>query len=105
MHLLPSTPSTVLDVGAGTSCDAGWFASKGHPVVAIEPMDSLRLVGIELHGAHSSESVDDSLLDLTRLRACGERFHVVILTAVWMRLDEMERRRVMPRLASLLTPG
>lgn len=105
MHLLPSTPSTVLDVGAGTGGDAAWFASKGHGVVAVESTDSLRLAGIELHGAHSFEWVDDSLPDLARLRARHERFDVVMLTAVWMHLDELERRRAMPRLASLLAPG
>jgi SAM-dependent methyltransferase len=105
MHLLPSVPSTVLDVGAGTGADAAWFASKGHRVVAVEPTDALRLASLELHGAHPFEWIDDSLPDLARLRARDERFDVIMLTAVWMHLDELERRRAMPRLASLLAPS
>lgn len=105
MHLLPSASSTVLDVGAGTGADAAWFASTGHRVVAVEPTDSLRRAGIELHGEHPIEWVDDSLPDLACLGACDERFDVVMLTAVWMHLDELERRKAMPRLASLLAPG
>lgn len=105
MHLLPSAPSTVLDLGAGTGADAAWFASRGHSVVAVEPTDALRQAGIGLHGAGAFEWVDDSLPDLAGLRACDQRFDVIMLTAVWMHLDERERRRAMPRLASLLAPN
>ncbi|MGJ7511457.1 class I SAM-dependent methyltransferase [Variovorax sp. GT1P44] len=45
-----------------------------------------------------------NLPDLARMPACDESFDVVMLTAVWMHLDELERRRAMPRLASLLAP-
>lgn len=58
MHLLPSAPSTVLDLGAGTGADAAWFASRGHSVVAVEPTDALRHAGIELHGADAFQWVD-----------------------------------------------
>lgn len=105
MHLLPSVPSTVLDLGAGTGADAAWFASRGHRVVAVEPTDALRHAGMELHGADAFAWVDDSLPDLARLRACDERFDVVMLTAVWMHLDGLERRKAMLRLASLLAPN
>lgn len=105
MHLLPSAPSTVLDLGAGTGADAAWFASRGHRVVAVEPTDALRHAGMELHGADAFAWVDDSLPDLARLQACDERFDVVMLTAVWMHLDELERRKAMLRLASLLAPN
>jgi len=105
VHLLPSVPSAVLDVGAGSGVDAAWFASQGHRVVAVEPTDSLRLAGIRLHGAHPIEWIDDSLPDLACICARGQKFDVVMLTAVWMHLDAQERRRAMPRVASLLAPG
>jgi hypothetical protein len=35
----------------------------------------------------------------------GDRFDVVMLTAVWIHLDPQERREAMPRVASLLRPG
>lgn len=105
VHLLPSAPSAVLDVGAGTGVDAAWFASQGHRVVAVEPTDSLRLAGIRLHRAHPIEWINDSLPHLACMCARGQKFDVVMLTAVWMHLDEQERRRAMPRIASLLAPG
>jgi 2-polyprenyl-3-methyl-5-hydroxy-6-metoxy-1,4-benzoquinol methylase len=104
-HLLPSAPSAILDVGAGTGVDAAWFASQGHRVVAVEPTDSLRLAGIRLHREHPIEWINDSLPDLAWMCARGQRFDVVMLTAVWMHLDEQERRRAMPRVATLLAPG
>jgi SAM-dependent methyltransferase len=35
----------------------------------------------------------------------GDRFDVVMLTAVWIHLDPQQRREAMPRVASLLRPG
>jgi 2-polyprenyl-3-methyl-5-hydroxy-6-metoxy-1,4-benzoquinol methylase len=35
----------------------------------------------------------------------GDKFDVVMITAVWMHLDEAQRRRAMPVVASLLSPG
>lgn len=104
-HLMPSAPSTILDVGAGTGADAAWFAAQGHRVVAVEPTESFRRAGIQLHRAHPIEWIDDSLPDLACMRARGQTFDVVMLTAVWMHLDEQERRRAMPQVASLLAPG
>jgi protein-L-isoaspartate O-methyltransferase len=39
---LPSQPALVLDVGAGSGRDAGWLASLGHEVVAVEPSAQMR---------------------------------------------------------------
>ena len=48
---------------------------------------------------------DDSLPDLATLRARGEQFDVVMLTAVWMHLDERQRRRAIPNVAALVRRG
>ncbi|MFM9427266.1 2-polyprenyl-3-methyl-5-hydroxy-6-metoxy-1,4-benzoquinol methylase [Variovorax sp. GrIS 2.14] len=105
LQFLPSAPSAVLDVGAGSGADAAWFSLMGHRVVAAEPTDLLRRAGMELHAEHSIEWIDDSLPELARLQRRAEKFDVVMLTAVWMHLEEVERQRAMPRLAALLAPG
>jgi 2-polyprenyl-3-methyl-5-hydroxy-6-metoxy-1,4-benzoquinol methylase len=105
LQFLPSAPSAVLDVGAGSGADAAWFSAMGHRVVAVEPTDLLRRAGMKLHAEHSIEWIDDSLPELARLQAPAEKFDVVMLTAVWMHLDDLERQRAMPRLAALLAPG
>jgi SAM-dependent methyltransferase len=105
LHLIPDGPCRVLDIGAGTGRDAAGFAAMGHSVVAVEPTSELRLRAMGLHPSHSIEWVDDSLPDLARLMTRGETFDVVMLTAVWMHLDEPQRRRAMPNVASLVRPG
>ncbi len=104
LHLLPTRPARVLDVGAGTGRDAAWFAARGHRVVAVEPADALRAAGMALHPAPSIDWIDDGLPALDRVIARDERFDHIMLTAVWMHLDAGERRTGMPVLASLLAP-
>jgi SAM-dependent methyltransferase len=105
LHLLPNTPSRVLDIGAGTGRDAAWFASQGHRVVAVEPTEEFRLPAQVLHPSPSIEWLDDHLPDLAVLMPRNEAFDVVMLSAVWMHLDEQQRRRAMPNVASLLRDG
>jgi SAM-dependent methyltransferase len=105
LHLIPAPPCRVLDIGSGTGRDAAWFASLGHRVIAIEPTDALRLPAMALHSSPQIEWLDDSLPDLAWLRSRGETFDLVMLTAVWMHLDETQRRRAMPNLAGVLRTG
>ncbi|MEM5433712.1 class I SAM-dependent methyltransferase [Paraburkholderia diazotrophica] len=85
--------------------DAAALAAMGHKVVAVEPVDEFRAAGGKLHPASRIEWLDDSLPDLSVLRAMTRRFDLTMLTAVWMHLDEEERRRAMPNVARLLSDG
>jgi SAM-dependent methyltransferase len=104
LHLFPTTPSKVLDIGAGTGRDAAGFSALGHSVTAVEPTSEMRAHGQRLHGHLPIRWIDDALPDLERVLALGERFKVVMLTAVWMHLDAAERERAMARVARLLQP-
>jgi SAM-dependent methyltransferase len=105
LHLIPANPSRVLDIGAGIGTDAAAFAAMGHSVVAVEPVDQLRNAGMELHSSPRIEWVDDSLPDLLLLRSRKKPFELAMLTAVWMHLDEQERRRSMANVCALLSDG
>jgi SAM-dependent methyltransferase len=105
LHLIPTAPSRVLDIGSGTGRDAAWFAAQGHRVVAVEPTDAMRLPAMALHPSPRIEWLNDSLPDLATLLARGEKFDVVMLSAVWMHLDEAQRRQAMPNLAALVGAG
>jgi len=91
LHLIPTAPGRVLDIGSGTGRDAAGLAAMGHNVVAVEPTAELRMRAAALHPSPRIEWLDDSLPNLTRLTRRGESFHVVMLTAVWMHLDERQR--------------
>jgi SAM-dependent methyltransferase len=104
LHLFPQAPSRVLDIGAGTGRDAAGFCALGHSVTAVEPTAEMRAHGQRLHGHLPIRWIDDALPDLARVLALGERFDVVMLTAVWMHLDAGQREQAMGRVASLLQP-
>jgi SAM-dependent methyltransferase len=105
LHLIPTSPCRVLDIGSGTGRDAAWFASLAHRVVAIEPTDALRLTAMALHPSPQIEWLNDSLPDLALLRSRSETFDLVMLTAVWMHLDQVLRQQAMPNLAALVRAG
>ncbi|HDR9251566.1 class I SAM-dependent methyltransferase [Burkholderia vietnamiensis] len=105
LHLLPQSPARILDIGAGIGTDADAFAAMGHSVVAVEPVDALRIAGIERHSSARIEWLDDSLPQLAHLRTGRREFDLVMLSAVWMHLDEDERRRAMPNVGALLCDG
>ena len=104
LHLFPATPSQVIDIGAGTGRDAAAFAERGHSVTAVEPTPELRAEAQRLHARWPIIWIDDSLPDLDRVHERGERYDVVMLTAVWMHLDAGQRERAMARVAPLVRP-
>ncbi|MER0449701.1 class I SAM-dependent methyltransferase [Streptomyces sp. Edi4] len=104
LHLLPGRPGAVLDIGAGSGRDAAALAALGHRAVAVEPTAELRSLGQRIHAGQAIEWVDDALPELGVLRGRRERFEVVLLTAVWMHLDERERGQAMRSVAELSAP-
>lgn len=102
LHLLPTIPSRILDIGAGTGRDAAWFAARGHSVLAIEPTVEFRAAAMTLHPSSSIEWLDDALPELSLVMSRRQKFDVMLLSAVWMHLDESERCTGMAALASLL---
>jgi SAM-dependent methyltransferase len=105
LHLFPTTPCCVLDIGAGTGRDAAGFAALGHSVTAVEPTPEMRAHGQRLHRHLPIRWIDDSLPNLGRVHQLGERYELVMLTAVWMHLDTEQRERAMARVAGLLQTG
>lgn len=55
-----------------------------------------------LHPSPLIEWLDDALPELSLVLSRGEFFDTIMLSAVWMHLDESERRAGMAKLASLL---
>jgi SAM-dependent methyltransferase len=105
LHLIPTVASRILDVGSGTGRDAAGFAAMGHRVTAVEPTAELRIPAQALHPSTLIEWLDDDLPDLPLLRGREASFDVVMLSAVWMHLDEAQRSAAMPRIATLSRAG
>ena len=106
LPLYPKPPASVLDIGAGTGRDAAALAARGHKVVvAVEPTRELREHGQKIHADRKIKWLDDGLPDLDKVFDLDRRFDLVLLTAVWMHLDQSQRRPAMASIASLTEPG
>jgi SAM-dependent methyltransferase len=105
LQLIPPAPCRALDIGAGTGRDAAGLVALGHSVVAVEPTEELRRGAMLLHPSPMIEWLDDSLPDLAAVRARKEEFDLVMLTAVWMHLDEAQRQLAMPNVSALVRNG
>lgn len=104
LDLMPKAPSRIMDIGAGTGRDAAGLARLGHQVVAVEPVAEMRAHGMRLHADVAIEWIDDVLPHLHNVFALRRRFDLVIMNAVWMHLDERERRIAIGSLADLMAP-
>ncbi|MDB5959133.1 MAG: class SAM-dependent methyltransferase [Massilia sp.] len=104
LELLPQAGATVLDVGAGSGRDAGWFAAHGYDVVAVEPSPAMLARARALHASSRIRWVADSLPDLTAVRRLGLKFDFILLSAVWMHIAPADRQRALRKLATMLAP-
>ena len=104
-RLIPNKTCRILDVGAGTGAGAAWFATHGHQVLAVEPVDAFRKAGIARHGIRNIEWLDDMLPALTATSERHEVFDLVLLSAVWHHLTAVQRKYAMPNLVRLIAPS
>lgn len=103
--LLPNAPGTVLDIGAGSGRDAGWFAAQGYDVVAAEPSTGMRSDGQRLHPDPRIRWINDELPDLSVVGPMGISFDVVMLSAVWQHVAPSQRDRAFRKVAALVRSG
>ncbi len=104
IDLLPA-PGSALDVGAGSGRDAAALAQLGWQVLAVEPASGLRRLGETHHPSANIRWVDDHLPALAVVRALEQRFHLILLSAVWMHVPAEESNLGFGAIAPLLLPG
>lgn len=101
-HILKA-PSHILDIGAGIGRDAAVLASLGHQLVAVEPLDEFRKVGLERYASPRIRWVQDFL---PRLETLGmSQFDFVLASGVWHHISPDEREIAMQRIAQLMRPN
>ena len=106
LHLFPSAPARVLDVGSGPGHDAATLAGCGHAVTAVEPTAELREGARALYAGLGIDWLDDSLPLLARLkRREPDPFDFILVEGVWAHLTPTEQTEAFPVLAGLLADG
>ena len=73
--------------------------------IGAEPTAEFRALGARLHPSPRIEWVNDHLPRLPHLSRRGDRFDVVMVTAVWIHLDPEQRREAMATVVTLLRAG
>lgn len=101
--LATSSPMRILDVGSGSGRDAAGMAALGHHVKGLEPSSRLRDLARRLHPAARVDWLSDALPGLGTLG--DQRFDIILLSAVWMHVEPLQREVAFKRLAELLAPG
>jgi SAM-dependent methyltransferase len=102
-HMIPTEPSAVLDIGAGSGRDAEWLTKMGHQVVAVEPANELR----ELAQQKTSPGITwlgDSLPHLQMVRGLDRCFGLILVSGVWFHLDQLSQKAALSTVAALLQP-
>lgn len=64
LERVPERPGLILDVGAGSGRDAGWLATRGHEVVAVEPSPAMRAEASRRHPVARIRRLEDRLPSL-----------------------------------------
>ena len=97
---LPKTPGVMLDVGAGSGRDAAALQARGWQVVAVDCSLDMLHEAKRHHPDARVRWMHDRLPQLTSLG--GERFDLILCSAVWMHLDPTEREVGMRTIRELL---
>jgi SAM-dependent methyltransferase len=105
LHLFPSAPCSILEIGAGTGRDARALVDHGHEVWAVEPTDSFRSWAEETHPKTKLHWFDDALPDLPKVNQLGVQFDFVFSSAVWMHLDKGQRASALDAVSRLMKNG
>lgn len=103
LRFLPESGARCLDVGAGSGRDASALAARGYQVTAVEPSRGLRSLAMIKHRHVNIRWIDDALPNLDKVKALGEVYDFVLLSAVWMHVEPKDRLSSLQTLKQLLT--
>lgn len=106
-QIIPFLPKTgkVLDVGCGSGRDAFALAEMGLEVTAVDPAKNMLNSAKENFSHKNITFVEDSMPSLKEVKSKGEKYDFILLSAVWMHIEEKDRKEAFDNLKSLLSPN
>ena len=103
LAFLPEERRLALAIGAGTGRDATWLKSLGFDVVAVEPVPAMRQQAQAFHPHVKIHWIDDSLPFLEKTQNLAQFYDLILLSAVWMHLDQEEQAIAMKKISKLIS--
>lgn len=98
-------PLRVLDIGAGSGVDAAMLAARGHHVLAVDPSEKLLEHARQKFPDPGIEYLQDELPALSKVKARGETFDIVFLSAVWQYIPPAQWKESLEAIRDLAKPG
>lgn len=105
LAFIPTEPSLIFDIGAGTGRDAYELSLKGHTVFAVEPLNEFRIAGNEIYQTETLKWIDDAAPELNKLTEYEGQVDFVLSSSVWHHLTEIEQEEATKKVARLLKPN
>jgi len=101
-EFIPRSRCLIIDIGAGTGRDSAWLASKGHRVLAVEPVSEFLKAGMVLHQSPSIEWLKDSLPSISHVLQRNEQYDLALLVSVWQHVPKTEKPESLKNLRTVV---
>jgi len=101
LHYLPKEPGLACDIGAGSGRDALWLSERGWIVTAAEPSEAL----LKRAATRTNTNItwlSDTLPDLRKVQTHRQGYGLILISAVWMHLTQVEQSAALDRVIGLL---
>lgn len=94
-----------LDIACGSGRDAKWLAQKGFHVIACDGAPEMIKLAEEKQAHERVNYLVDLMPKLENVRATGQKFDVITISAAWMHLDKVERKQMFGTLCDIANEG
>lgn len=94
-----------LDLGCGTGRDAKWLAEQGFIVDAVDGSEGMLEEAMTRNSDPHVTYFKDLLPEIQNVRAKGEKYDVILLSAVWMHMKPEERAVALRHISDVAKPG
>jgi SAM-dependent methyltransferase len=94
-----------LDIACGNGRDAKWLAQQGFVVDAIDGAPGMIREAQTMNPHENVTYSVDLMPDLQGIRASGQKYDLMVMSAAWMHLEAPARARMFQTLCDLANPG
>lgn len=105
LRLIGGQTGSALDIGCGSGRDAAWLAGRGWQVTAVDPSAAMLAGARRIHRSLRIRWIKDGLPKLDKVASLGTTYDLVLLSAVWMHVQENRQAEAAATVARLTGHG